>query len=169
MSLYIHHNIPQGLNKALGRLPRQLPPSFSISVAMSFVSAWKGQVVNWCEVLTYKCVEVWESLRLIHTQMRGYCKFQKWVLRLDSGWGIWGDACGVGYFWSMGVVCCHLRLSRNHNVVLLDKIKDAPAVLDSDRMLGENGIYYRVWEVDLCRTFSKISHWNQLNVCCERD
>ena len=58
----------------------------------------------------------------------------------------------------MGVVYCYLRLSRNHNIVLLDKLKDAPGVVDSDRMLGKNGIYYQVWEVDLCGTFCKISH-----------
>ena len=69
----------------------------------------------------------------------------------------------------MGVFCCYLRLSRNHNVVLLDKLKDASGVLDSDRMLGENGINYRVYEVDLCGKFCKISLWNQPNVCCERE
>ena len=43
-------------------------------------------------------------------------------------------------------------------IVLLDKLKDAPGVVDSYRMLGKNGIYYQVWEVDLCGTFCKISH-----------
>ena len=30
-------------------------------------------------------------------------------------------------------------------------------------------MYYWVWEVDLCGAFRKIGHWNQLNVCYERD
>ena len=38
---------------------------FSISAAMYFWSAWKGEVVKVCvEVLTDECIEVWESLRL---------------------------------------------------------------------------------------------------------
>ena len=49
----------------------------------------------------------------------------------------------------MRVVFCYLRVSRNHNVVLLDELKDALGVVDADRMLRENGIYCRVWEVDL--------------------
>ena len=47
------------------------------------------------------------------------------------------------------------------------ELKDAPGVVDGYRMLGKNGIYYRVWEVDLCGAFWKIGHWNQLNVFCE--
>ena len=73
------------------------------------------------------------------------------------------------FFWSLRVVCYYLRVSRNGNVVLLVKLKDAPGVVDGDRMLDENGIYYQLWELDLCGTFWKIGHWNQLNVCCERD
>ena len=69
----------------------------------------------------------------------------------------------------MRVVCYYLRISRNRNVVFLNKLKDAPSVVDGDKMLDKNGIYYRVWEVDLCGAFQKIGHWNQLNVCCERD
>ena len=42
------------------------------------------------------------------------------------------------------------------------KHKDAPGVVDADRMLGKNGIYYRVWEVELCGAFWKIGHWNKL-------
>ena len=53
--------------------------------------------------------------------------------------------------------------------MLLVKLKDALGVADGDRLLGENRIYYGVWEVDLCEAFRKIGHWNQLNVCCERD
>ena len=52
----------------------------------------------------------------------------------------------------MRVVCYYLTLSGNRNVVLLVKLKDAPGVADGDSMLGENDIYYRVWEVDLCVT-----------------
>ena len=39
--------------------------------------------------------------------------------------------------------------------MLLDKLKDVPGVADGDRMLVENGIYYRVWEVELCGAFQK--------------
>ena len=69
----------------------------------------------------------------------------------------------------MRVVCYYPRVGRNHNVMLLVKLKDAPGVVDGDRMLGENGINYRMWGVDLCGVFRKISQWNQLNVCWERD
>ena len=58
----------------------------------------------------------------------------------------------------MRVVCYYLTLSGNRNVVLLVKLKDAPGVADGDSMLGENDIYYRVWEVDLCGAFPKIDH-----------
>ena len=53
-----------------------------------------------------------------------------------------GGSCGVGYFQSMRVVCYYLRVNWKPNVVLLDKLKDAPGVVDGGRMLGENGIYY---------------------------
>ena len=69
----------------------------------------------------------------------------------------------------MRVVCYYLRVSLNRNAMLLVKLKDTPSVEDGDRMLCENGIYYRVWEADLCGAFRKIGHWNQLNVFCERD
>ena len=69
----------------------------------------------------------------------------------------------------MRVVCYYLTFSGNRNVVLLVKLKDAPRVADGDSMLGENDIYYRVWEVDLCGAFPKIDHWNEINVYCERD
>ena len=69
----------------------------------------------------------------------------------------------------MRVVCYYLTFSGNRNVVLLVKLKDAPGVTDGDSMLGENDIYYRVWEVDLCGAFPKIDHWSQINVYCERD
>ena len=29
------------------------------------------------------------------------------------------------------------------------KLKDTPSVVDEDGKLGENSVYYRVWEVDL--------------------
>ena len=66
----------------------------------------------------------------------------------------------------MRVVCYYLRVSLNRNAMLLVKLKDTPSVEDGDRMLCENGIYYRVWEADLCGAFRKIGHWNQLNVFC---
>ena len=42
----------------------------------------------------------------------------------------------------MRVVYYNLRVSRKRNVVLLVKLKGAPGVVDGDRMLGKNGIYY---------------------------
>ena len=51
------------------------------------------------------------------------------------GEGTGGDACGVGYFWSIRMVCYYLRVSRNCNTVLLVKLKDAPGVVDGDRIL----------------------------------
>ena len=70
----------------------------------------------------------------------------------------------------MKVVCYNLRVSRKCNVLLLVKLKDTPGVVDGDRMLGENGIYSRVWQDDLYGAFRKIGYWNcdQLNVGCER-
>ena len=56
----------------------------------------------------------------------------------------------------MRVVCYYLTLSGNHNVVLLVKVKDAPGVADGDSMLGKNGIYYRVWEVDFVEHFRRL-------------
>ena len=56
----------------------------------------------------------------------------------------------------MRVVCYYLTLSGNHNVVLLVKVKDAPGVADGDSMLGKNGIYYRVWEVDFVELFRRL-------------
>ena len=37
------------------------------------------------------------------------------------------------------MVCYHLRVTRNCNVVLLVKLKDVPGVLDGDRVLGKMG------------------------------
>ena len=42
----------------------------------------------------------------------------------------------------MRVVYYNLRVSRKHNVVLLVKLKGAPGVVDGDKILGKNGIYY---------------------------
>ena len=53
-----------------------------------------------------------------------------------------GDAYGVGHLRSMRVVCYSLRVNRKRNVVLLVKLKDAPGVVDWDRVLAKNGIYY---------------------------
>ena len=51
------------------------------------------------------------------------------------------------------MVCYYLRVSQNHNVVLLVELKDALGIVDGDKMLGESGIYYQVWEVGLCGVF----------------
>ena len=47
-----------------GKSSHTVSQSFSISAAMCFWSAWKEEVVTVVEVLTDKCVEVWENLRL---------------------------------------------------------------------------------------------------------
>ena len=47
-----------------GRTSQTVSHSFSISTAMWFWSAWKEEIVNVVEVLTDKCVEVWENLRV---------------------------------------------------------------------------------------------------------
>ena len=57
------------------------------------------------------------------------------------------------YFPSVRMVCYYLRVSQNHNVVLLVELKDALGIVDGDKMLGESGIYYQVWEVGLCGVF----------------
>ena len=46
------------------------------------------------------------------------------------------------YFRYKAVVFYYLRVNQNRNVVLLVKLKDAPAVVDGDRLLAKNGIYY---------------------------
>ena len=97
-------------------------------------------MVNVVEVPTDEGVEVWEGLSFIHTQMRGYCTFRKWVLKLSGG-GSMGEACGVGYFLSMRGVYYYLRVSQKRKFVFLVKLKHAPALVDGDRMLGENEIY----------------------------
>ena len=65
----------------------------------------------------------------------------------------------MGYFWSMDVVCYYLRVNQNCNVVFLDKLKDPPGVVDGD-VVECSGM-----EI----AFGKISHWNQLNVCFEKE
>ena len=50
--------VPQGLQRALGRPPKQSTIFFSISTVMCFWSAWEGEMVNLVEVLTDKCVKV---------------------------------------------------------------------------------------------------------------
>ena len=59
----------------------------------------------------------------------------------------------------MGIVCYYLRVNQNRNVVLLDKLKDPPGVVDGD-VVECSGM-----EI----AFRKISYWNQLNVCFERE
>ena len=53
-----------GFAESFGKSSQTVAHSFSISTVMCFWSAWKGEVVNMVEVLTDKCVEVWEDLRL---------------------------------------------------------------------------------------------------------
>ena len=53
-----------GFAESSGKTSQTVPNSFSIFAAMCFWSAWKGEVVNVVEVLTDKCVEVWENLML---------------------------------------------------------------------------------------------------------
>ena len=53
-----------GFVESSGKTSQTFSYSFSISAAMCFWSAWKGEVVNVVEVQTDECVEVWENLRL---------------------------------------------------------------------------------------------------------
>ena len=53
-----------GFVESFGKTSQTVSHSFSISATMCFWSAWKGEVVNVVEVLTDKCVEVCENLRL---------------------------------------------------------------------------------------------------------
>ena len=50
--------------ESYGKASQKMPHSFAISTAMCFWSTRKGEKVNVVEVLTDKCVEVWENLRL---------------------------------------------------------------------------------------------------------
>ena len=144
-------------------------PFFFNFAAMYFCQPEKEKWWMLFEVLTYECVEVWKSLRLDSYSNERLLYFSEMGVEARWGEGEWGDACGMGYFRSMGMVCCYLRISQNRNVVLLEKPKDAPDVVDGDRILDKNGLCYGMWEVDLCEAFRKISHCNQLNVCCESD
>ena len=53
-----------GFVESSGKTHQTVSNSFSISGAIFFWSAWKGEVVNVVEVLIDKSVEVWERLRL---------------------------------------------------------------------------------------------------------
>ena len=53
-----------GFSESSGKTPQTVTHSVLISVTMCFWSAWRGKVGNVVEVLTDKCVEVWENLRL---------------------------------------------------------------------------------------------------------
>ena len=53
-----------GFAESSGKTSQTVYHSFSISAAMHFWSAWKGEVVNVVEVLNGECVEVLENLRL---------------------------------------------------------------------------------------------------------
>ena len=41
--------------------------------------------------------------------------------------------------------------------MLLVKVKDGPGVVDGDRVLGENRIYYRVLEGDYCGSSGRLA------------
>ena len=86
---------------------------------------------------------------MIHSQMVSYCMFRKRMFRL-GGEGAWGDAYGVGYLRSMRVVCYSLRVSRKRNVVLLVKLKDAPVVVDGDRVWGMGYVTWNATVVSTC-------------------
>ena len=82
------------------------------------------------EVLTDESVEVWENSRL-DPYSNGRLLY---VLEMDvetlCGRGTRDDACrvGVGYFRSLRMACYYLWVSRNRNVVLLVKLKNAPVL-----------------------------------------
>ena len=56
--------VPQGLWRALERLPKQSPIFFQFSPRCIFGQPEKEKWSKWFEELTDECVEVWESLRL---------------------------------------------------------------------------------------------------------
>ena len=56
--------VPQGYAESSGKTFQTVSHSFSISTEMYFLSAWQREVVNVVEVLTDKCVEVWENFKL---------------------------------------------------------------------------------------------------------
>ena len=53
-----------GFVESSGKTSHTVSRSFSISAAICFWSAWKGEVGNVVEVLTDESVGVWERLRL---------------------------------------------------------------------------------------------------------
>ena len=128
-----------GFAESSGKTSQTVYHSFSISAAMHFWSAWKGEVVNVVEVLNDECVEVLENLRLDLYSNGTLLYISEMGVEARWGEGAWGDACWVGYFWSMRVVCYYLRVSWYRNVVLLVKLKDAPGAVDGDRCWAEMG------------------------------
>ena len=100
-----------GLAESSGKSSQTVPNSFSISDAMCFWSAWKGEVVNVAEVLTDECVEVWENLMLNPYSNERLLYALEMDVEARWGRGAGSDACGVGYYWSMRVICYYLRVS----------------------------------------------------------
>ena len=81
-----------------GRTSQTVSHSFSISTAMWFWSAWKEEIVNVVEVLTDKCVEVWENLRVDLYSTDGLLSVLELALRPGGGGGHEGMLVQWGIF-----------------------------------------------------------------------
>ena len=88
-----------GFVESSGKTSQTVSHSFSISAAICFWSAWKGEVANVVEVLIDESVEVWEKLRLGTYSREGLVSASEMALRLGGvgghevmlvEWGILG-------------------------------------------------------------------------------
>ena len=76
-----------GFVESSGKTSQTISHSFSISAAICFWSAWKGELVNVVEVLTDESVEVWEKLGLGTYSNEGLVSVLEMVLRSGGGRG----------------------------------------------------------------------------------
>ena len=81
-----------GFVESSGKTSHTVSHSFSISAAIYFWSAWKGEVVIVVEVLTNECVEVWKRLRLGTYSQEGLVSESKKRMLCENG------------------ICCHYRV-----------------------------------------------------------
>ena len=82
-----------------GKTSQTVSQSFSISAAICFWSAWKGEMMNVVEVLIDESVEVWERLRLGIYSKEGLVAVSDMALR--SGGGVRHEVMLVGW----GILC----------------------------------------------------------------
>ena len=77
-----------------GKTSQTVSHSFSISAAMCFWSASKGEMVNLVEVLTGECVEVWENFRFDPYSNEGLLFILQ--MGIEAQWGRGHDGMAVG-------------------------------------------------------------------------